>query len=137
MYDFLFDYQKNIVIFKDRAHKSNVTTRLCFSYRKKTFSQFSIRSTRSIPGQITVLAPHDAAFAYLPVSIDDLKQRLVRSPKEMRRFVLYHLLPGYVTSRDFKADTWIATCLFEKSVYLNTQKVFKIGNYYYFFGNLE
>ncbi|OQR69082.1 embryo cathepsin L-associated protein-like [Tropilaelaps mercedesae] len=73
-------------------------------------------------GQMTLLAPSDAAFTYLPVSVDDLKQRLVRSPNEMRRFVLYHLLPGYVTSRDFKPNAWIATCLFDKSIYVNTDK---------------
>ncbi|XP_022663090.1 transforming growth factor-beta-induced protein ig-h3-like [Varroa destructor] len=73
-------------------------------------------------GQVTVLAPSDAAFAYLPISIDDLKQRLVRSPNELRRFILYHLLPGYVTSRDLKPDAWIATCLFEKSIYINNDR---------------
>lgn len=58
------------------------------------------------PGQYTLLAPTNQAFANLPEGELD---RLLANPDAMREVILYHTLPGVFTEGDINAATSLAT----------------------------
>lgn len=56
--------------------------------------------TLSGPGPFTVFAPNNAAFAKLPPG---RVEALVAAPDQLRRVLLYHVVPGRVRSTDLQA----------------------------------
>merc|ERR1712180_441928 len=65
-----------------------------------------LADTLSGPGPFTVFAPDNNAFAKLPKSLVD---SLTGNSELLKKVLLYHVVPGVITSSDIKDDLTTAT----------------------------
>ena len=75
-------------------------------------SKVELRETLASGGPFTLLAPTDEAFARLP---DGVLNQWLENPTQLRTLLLYHLLPGRISSAEFIHDTTVET-LSEKMI---------------------
>ncbi len=91
-----------------------------FSTLASLLQKAGLVDTLSNGGPFTVFAPTDAAFAKVPKATLDA---LAANPAQLKSVLLYHVVPGAVTSADVAKGSSVAIKVVDGSVYVDQAKV--------------